>query len=330
MNRKLLFRLACCSLFLTAVLFLLTLCYAPSLAVLTLLLSLLWNLCFALVLYYYDRHVRMLSQNLMHIYVNGAPIVMRKQQEGALSILENDIYKLVRTCYEQRERSLKDRAFLADMLSDISHQLKTPLTSMQMMGELLAQPLPLAKRAEFSDILLRQLERLEWLVSSLLKLSKLDACAITFQPQDIPIQALLAQACAPIASLVEQKQLHIQLPQTKLTLATDVKWTKEALLNILKNAAEHTPQGGSIRIEAWESALFVTLRITDSGEGMSRKDQAHIFERFYRGENAAADSIGIGMAMAKAILEAQHADIQVQSALGKGTAFTIQFSKETH
>ena len=252
-------------------------------------------------------------------------IDIHEQQEGALSILKNDIYKLVRTFYEQRERSARDRLFLADTLNDISHQLKTPLTSMQMMGELLAQPLPDEKRQEFSGILLRQLERLQWLVTSLLKLSRLDACAITFQKQRIDVHSWILEALEPIQELLREKALQVHIDAGDCQIETDPRWSKEALLNILKNAAEHTPPKGTITIAARQTPLFLSLSVTDSGEGMDLEDQAHVFERFYRGKNAASDSVGIGMAMAKAILNAQQAEIQVHSTPGKGTCFTILF-----
>ena len=325
MNRKHLVRWALIALGIGVLGALLCQWLAPDQLIGFLIVSLFWNLLFAGVLLWIDRSIRTLSDQLMRVYSSRMSIDIREQQEGALSILKNDIYKLVRTFYEQRERSARDRLFLADTLNDISHQLKTPLTSMQMMGELLAQPLPDEKRREFSGILLRQLERLQWLVTSLLKLSRLDACAITFQKQRIDVHSWILEALEPIQELLREKALQVHIDAGDCQIETDPRWSKEALLNILKNAAEHTPPKGTITIAARQTPLFLSLSVTDSGEGMDLEDQAHVFERFYRGKNAASDSVGIGMAMAKAILNAQQAEIQVHSTPGKGTCFTILF-----
>ena len=205
MNRKHLVRWALIALGIGVLGALLCRWLAPDQLIGFLIVSLFWNLLFAGVLLWIDRSIRTLSDQLMRVYSSRMSIDIHEQQEGALSILKNDIYKLVRTFYEQRERSARDRLFLADTLNDISHQLKTPLTSMQMMGELLAQPLPDEKRQEFSGILLRQLERLQWLVTSLLKLSRLDACAITFQKQRIDVHSWILEALEPIQELLREK-----------------------------------------------------------------------------------------------------------------------------
>ena len=223
---------------------------APDQLIGFLIVSLLWNAVSAALIHLVNRRIRTLSDQLMRVYSSRMSIDIREQQEGALSILKNDIYKLVRTFYEQRERSARDRLFLANTLNDISHQLKTPLTSMQMMGELLAQPLPDEKRQEFSGILLRQLERLQWLVTSLLKLSRLDACAITFQKQRIDVHSWILEALEPIQELLREKALQVHIDAGDCQIETDPRWSKEALLNILKNAAEHTPPKGTITIAA--------------------------------------------------------------------------------
>ena len=244
---------------------------------------------------------------------------------GALYRLFSAADQLSRAAQVRGEAERAAKEALKNAVSDISHQLKTPLTSMQMMGELLAQPLPDEKRQEFSGILLRQLERLQWLVTSLLKLSRLDACAITFQNQRIDVHSWILEALEPIQELLREKALQVHIDAGDCQIETDPRWSKEALLNILKNAAEHTPPKGTIIIAARQTPLFLSLSVTDSGEGMDLEDQAHVFERFYRGKNAASDSVGIGMAMAKAILNAQQAEIQVHSTPGKGTCFTILF-----
>lgn len=287
--------------------------------------ALLWNLWGAYWFYQQQKQIRTLSQQLMQVYNSGLDIDIRDNEEGALSILRNDIYKIVHTFSEQKEQLAKKQQFLVDTLNDISHQLKTPLTSMQVMNELLQQDLPPQKREEFTQIMQKQLERLQWLVSSLLKLAKMDAHAISFQRKDTSLEALVLAAIEPVAALISEKGLHVHMQTKQLHIYTDFNWTKEALLNILKNAAEHTPENGNIVIEAHATPFGVSLSIQDDGEGMDREEQARVFERFYRGKQADSDSVGIGMAMAHAILHAQQADIRVDSQPRQGTCFTIRF-----
>ena len=179
--------------------------FSSAAGIVFLLSALIWNLCFALYLLVLDKRIRSLSRQLMNVYSNAHAIDIRDQQEGSFSILKNDIYKIVRTFYEQKEELDKERTFLSNLLDDISHQLKTPLTSMQMMSELLAQKLPDEKRREFSTILQNQLTRLQWLVTSLLKLSRLDACTIRFEKQTFCLEDLLLDALEPITAVIQKK-----------------------------------------------------------------------------------------------------------------------------
>lgn len=297
----------------------------PQYLYLTLFLSFFWNLLFGCMLYFIHHTIVRLSRQLLHLYTGNKEIPITSEEEGVLSILENDMYKLIRTYREQNERSAKDRLFLVQMLNDISHQLKTPITSMQMMSELLTSELPGEKRIQFGTLLQKQIERLQWLVSSLLKLSQLDVCAIVFHKERIALEQLIRSSIEPIRQIIQQKNLQITIKIPDCYITTDPKWSKEAILNIIKNAVEHTGMNGHIHISATTSPLFTSLTIKDDGEGMDLEDQAHIFERFYRGKNASSDSAGIGMAMAKAILNAQQTDIQVASQLKEGTCFTILF-----
>ena len=325
MNHKQIAWWALIVLLLTSLLIICCLLFFPQFLLCTLFLSILWNLLFACMLYSIHHMTCTLCDQLMKIYTGHEEIDLYDQQEGVFSVLKNDIYKLIRTYYEQKEQSLRDRKFLADTLNDISHQIKTPLTSMQMMSELLACNLSDDKRKQFSEILQKQLNRLHWLVSSLLKLSQLDICAIPFHRKIVALDELVRSAMEPIQTLLFEKKIYVHIETNGCMVETDEKWTREALLNILKNAAEHTPENGTITIMANKSPLFTSLIITDNGEGMDLEDQAHLFERFYRGKSASCDSVGIGMAMTKAILQAQQADIQVQSELGKGTKFNVLF-----
>jgi signal transduction histidine kinase len=246
--------------------------------------------------------------------------------EGELSILKSEIFKVTVMLREQNEALCRDKTRLSNALSDISHQLKTPLTSMFMMTDLLYdEDLPDEKRREFTGRIRAQLERLEWLVSALLKLSRLDAKTVRFRRNAVPLVRLIEKAAAPLL-------IPMELKNQTLTVAGDVvvrcdeNWTGEALLNILKNCVEHTPGSGKITVECADNPLYTEIRISDSGPGIDPKDLPHVFNRFYRGKNASNDSVGIGLAMSAAIIEEQGGTIEAKAS-SKGSVFIVRFSK---
>ncbi|MGG3279090.1 sensor histidine kinase [Paenibacillus solani] len=253
----------------------------------------------------------------------------RDNQEGELSILKNDIYKVTRMLSEHRSLLQRDKLQLTDAISDISHQLKTPLTSMTVMADLLSAPdLPSAKRTEFTHHIRIQLERIDWLVSSLLKLSKMDAKTIQFKKDPIPMKNLIQKALEPVMIPMDIKGQTVTIDgDDNVTFVGDFNWTAEAVINILKNGVEHTPEGGTITITFSENALFTEIIIADNGKGISKEDLPYIFKRFYKGKNASEGSIGIGLAMAHSIISSQNGVIDVTSDSGKGTQFRIKFYK---
>jgi signal transduction histidine kinase len=252
-----------------------------------------------------------------------------KSQEGELSILKSDIYKMAVTLHNQTELLQKEKGYLADTLSDISHQLKTPMTSLMVMTELLAdENLPEEKREQFAERIHSQLERMEWLISSLLKMSRLDAGTVIFRKETVRVQELAQKAAEHLLIPMDMKCLDFTVEAREATFCGDLAWTAEGLANILKNCMEHTPAGGRIQITAAERNLYTEICVTDTGEGISEEDLPHIFERFYRGKNASTDSVGIGLAMAKYIIERQNGMIEVVSAPGQGTTFRIKFYRQ--
>ena len=276
------------------------------------------------------RELRRLSDYLMRIRQGNYALDIRDNREGELSILKNDIYKLTLKLSEQAELLKKDKRYLADALADISHQLRTPLTSLSVMTELLSDPkLPDARREEFTQAIQTQIERIDWLVSSLLKLSKIDAGAITFRHDLVRLRALVERAAAPLLIPMEirEQTLSIEI-DPMLNVVGDAQWLREAVLNILKNCMEHTPCGGRLRVTARDNPIHTELAIEDSGEGIDPADLPHIFERFYRGKNASPDSAGIGLAMVKAILTGQDGTIEVESTPGRGSRFSLKFYKQ--
>ena len=261
---------------------------------------------------------------------HGEVLELRDNREGELSILKNEIYKLSVKLNHQAELLQRDKTYLADALSDISHQMKTPLTSMLMMVDLLEEDLPLEKRIEFTRNIGTGLERMEWLVQALLKLSKLDANAVIFRQERIHIAKLIEDAVRPLAIGLELREVSIEYNLSPShEIQGDFKWLSEAFANLIKNCMEHTPRGGTVTISSEENNFYTKIVVSDTGEGIASEDLPHIFERFYRGKNAGKDSVGIGLALAKQIINQQNASIDVSSKVGVGSQFEIRFYSST-
>ena len=276
------------------------------------------------------RELEKLSVYLREISSGNNSLDVRDNQEGELSILKNDIYKVTLMLSEHRSLLQRDKIQLTDAISDISHQLKTPLTSMTVMADLLSAPdLPPAKRTEFTHHIRIQLERIDWLVSSLLKLSKMDAKSIPFKKDRIPMKELIQKALEPVSIPMDIKGQTVSIAgDDDVSFIGDFNWTAEAVINILKNGVEHTPEGGAIAITFSENALFTEIVISDNGKGIPKEDLPYIFKRFYKGKNAGEGSIGIGLAMAHSIIASQNGVIDVTSDSEKGTQFRVKFYKQ--
>ncbi|MEK3943979.1 sensor histidine kinase [Paenibacillus sp. FSL H3-0310] len=276
------------------------------------------------------REIEKLSGYLRQISSGNYSLDVRDNQEGELSILKNDIYKVTLMLSEQRLLLQEDKIKLTNAISDISHQLKTPLTSMTVMADLLSDPdLDVEKRIEFTRKISLQLDRVGWLVSSLLKFSKIDAGTIQFKKDSIKVKKLVQKSMEPILIPMDIKEQRILIEGEDATsLIGDYNWTTEAMINILKNCVEHTPAGGEITISFAENTLFTEIVITDNGKGIPKAEIPYIFKRFYKGTNANEDSVGIGLALAQSIITEQNGTIDVVSEVGKGTQFRIKFYKQ--
>lgn len=276
------------------------------------------------------REIEKLSGYLRQISSGNYSLDVRDNQEGELSILKNDIYKVTLMLSEQRLLLQEDKIKLTNAISDISHQLKTPLTSMTVMADLLSDPdLDVEKRIEFTRKISLQLDRIGWLVSSLLKFSKIDAGTIQFKKDSIKVKKLVQKSMEPILIPMDIKEQRILIEGEDATsFIGDYNWTTEAMINILKNCVEHTPAGGEIAISFAENTLFTEIVITDNGKGIPKAEIPFIFKRFYKGTNANEDSVGIGLALAQSIITEQNGTIDVVSEVGKGTQFRIKFYKQ--
>ncbi len=250
-------------------------------------------------------------------------------REGDLEILRDEIYKMTIRLKEQSALLEKDKTSLADALADISHQIRTPLTTLNIMLERMrSSDLDMDARRQLLREAGRMLSKIEWLVTALLKMSKLEAGSIVLRKETICMSEFLAEAVAPfeIAMEVHDKTCKISGAEEK-TFVGDYAWTLEAVQNVIKNGLEYTPDGGSLLICCDENPLYTELQITDSGAGIPQSDLPHLFERFYRGENAGNDSFGIGLALAQMILSRENAVIQAQNEPEGGGQFRIRFYK---
>ncbi|WP_276663716.1 sensor histidine kinase [Dielma fastidiosa] len=291
--------------------------------------------CFAVFFIFYF-YLKRMDNSLINIseYINRLlnkdyALDIIDNDEGTLSSLKNDIYKVTVMMKEQNELLKQDKMLLANNLADISHQLKTPLTSMLLMSDLLdSDELTKEERKEFLRVFKSQLKRIEWLVSSLLKLSKLDAKTIEFKKDQIHAHDLLRKAIEPVYMMIETKDQQYLVSGDNPLIETDVNWTCEAFVNILKNCSEHTPQGGILKAEVFDTVMYTEFVLSDNGVGIDAKDLPFIFDRFYRCSTVSKESVGIGLAMAYSIITGQDGTISVQSVLNQGTSFSIRFYKK--
>ena len=247
--------------------------------------------------------------------------------EGELSILKNNLYKVITLLQSQNEYLKNDKLYLADSIADISHQLKTPLTSMMVMCELLENEENPEKRQEFVSVINNQLSKMKWLITNILKISKLDADATEFKRDEVSISKVLDDSLKPFALTAELKNIAIQNSANDFVFNGDESWTVEAVSNIVKNCLEHTNDGGKITIASDSTNLYNKLTISDNGCGIAEEDLPHIFERFYHGKNSSKDSVGIGLALAKTVFEKENASVTVESEQGRGSIFEIRFYK---
>ena len=249
-----------------------------------------------------------------------------RNSEDELSLLDNQIYRTAVKFREQAENSNKDKENLQKSLSDISHQLKTPLTSIIVMVDNILDDddMPLEIRREFLNDIKHNTNTISFLVQSLLKLSKLDAEAVKFRYEQVEVKSIVDECIKNTAVMAEILGVRLETDCNDIILNCDRKWLCEAVTNIIKNCIEHS-QNGNIKITADQNKLYTKISIKDNGSGITKEDLPHIFERFYKGKNSSDDSVGIGLSLAKTIIEKQGGYISVSSELNKGSEFVIKF-----
>lgn len=249
--------------------------------------------------------------------------------EDELSILKNEIYKTTIMLKESAENSNKDKINLKKSLEDISHQLKTPLTSiLVMLDNIIEDPdMDINIRNDFVRDIKRNVVNINFLVQALLKLSKFDANTVHFIKQENDLKTIIKESIKNVSPLCDLRNVNIEFnAKDKSKIVCDAKWQIEAITNIIKNAIDHSKNNSTVTINLSNNNVYSMIEIIDKGEGISKKDISHIFERFYKGENATSDSIGIGLALAKTIIEEDNGSISVESNR-IGTKFIIKYFK---
>lgn len=268
-----------------------------------------------------------IAKRIERINLGDYSLQIDRNSEDELSLLDNQIYRTAVKFREQAENSNKDKENLQKSLSDISHQLKTPLTSIIVMVDNILDDddMPLEIRREFLSDIKHNTSTVSFLVQSLLTLSKLDAEAIRFKYADVDVKSIIDECIKNTAVMAEICNVSVEtLFDDTYKFNCDKKWLCEAITNIIKNCIEHS-HNGNIKITAEQNRLYTKISIKDNGSGIDKEDLPHIFERFYKGKNSSDDSVGIGLALAKSIIEKQSGYISVSSELNKGSEFVIKF-----
>ena len=295
-----------------------------------LLFSILWMTIIILYLRRRDKKIQQITNYINQIKNKKYDLNIEENTEDELSNLKNELYKITIMLKEESEISKKDKENLKMSVEDISHQLKTPLTSITIMLDNLKDNPNMEEKTKQKFIfeISKQVEWINWLVISMLKLSKLDANVVQFYDEKINLKKFIGEIIKNLEIQIEVKNQKIIIDGNEnVSFIGDYKWQQEAITNIIKNCIEHNANNGTIYINYEENSLFTKITIRDEGEGIPKEDLKHIFERFYKGKNSSENSVGIGLALAKNIIEKNNGMINCKSELDKGTEFVIKYMK---
>lgn len=280
-----------------------------------------------------NKKIHEIDMYLKKVNSGDYTLKIEENSEDELSKLRNELYKTTVLLREAAENSKKENINLSNSLADISHQLKTPLTSIRIMIDNIYDNPDMDEetKMDFIKSINNQIEWISSLVVSLLKLAKFDAGTIVMNDENVNIIELINNVKDNLSIILELKEIDIILEydhSKPIIVSIDYTWQLEALTNIIKNAIEHSKNNSKIHIKIEDSSVFTKIIIEDEGEGISKKDLPHIFQRFYKSEKSSENSIGIGLSLAKTIIEKDNGYINVKSEEGKGTTFYIKYMKK--
>lgn len=273
------------------------------------------------------RQIMGLAQQIDEILHEGRGVDLANCSEGDVAVLSNELAKMVARLERTNRQLGQERNALADALADVSHQIRTPLTAAALMLPKIERAQDGRERTEALRQLESMLDRVSWLVTSLLKIAKVDAGAIRVERKPVTVEEVAFRAVEPLRVSMDLHGVRFVCDvQEGAAFDGDARWTTEALENILKNCVEHTPDGGVVTLEACEDALATRITVEDTGPGFAPDDLSRLFERFYRGQNA-VQGFGIGLALAHALVSAQGGTLTAQNAPEGGARFQMAFPK---
>ena len=278
-----------------------------------------------------EQQIHALCDEIDKVLRHDEAFSLERCREGMLGVLTEEISKMTIRLREQNAALIEDKQFLKESMEDISHQLRTPLTSAVLVLDMLLKP-NLTRMQQMAHLqeLNALMTRMQWQIETLLRISRMDAGAVMFRREEIPCRKLFRDALEPLQIPMELKEITLtEEISGEPVFSGDLQYCTEALGNILKNCMEHTPRGGTIRMETEENGIFTAIRITDSGNGIAEKDLPHIFERFYRGSEFSGNGYGIGLAFAKKVVREMDGTIKISNASPHGAQFEIRFYKST-
>lgn len=304
------------------------------LRIISLIIIITFDSLIILIFYLYDKNkskkIKEITKMISKINNRQFDIDINDFNEGELSILKNEISKTTIMLRQVADNSVKDKLNLKDSLGDISHQLKTSLTSITIMiDNILDNPdMDEKTRKRFLINIKREILNINFLVMSLLKLSKFDANVVRFNKESVYLKDIIKESIKNVSMIKELKNITIKVSgDDNIKLLCDFKWQVESITNILKNSIEHTKEYGIVEVNYSENKLYTRILIKDNGKGIDSDDLPHIFDRFYKGENGSDDSFGIGLSLSKTIIEKEGGSITVKSTPNIGTIFTIKYLK---
>lgn len=277
-----------------------------------------------------DKKINQITQYINEIKNRKYDLNINENSEDELSNLKNELYKITIMLKEESEISRQDKENIKMSVEDISHQLKTPLTSIMIMLDNLKdnQNMDEDTKQKFIFEISKQVDWINWLVISILKLSRLEADVVKFSNNKINVKKFIDEIIGNLEIPIEIKNQKISIEGDEdASFIGDYKWQQEAITNIIKNAIEHNKENGKITIKYEENVLFTKITIIDEGQGIAKEDLKHIFERFYKAQNSSDNSVGIGLSLAKNIIEKNNGMINCKSEIGNGTEFIVKYMK---
>lgn len=302
--------------------------------ILNIILIVLFSVLYMAIIFIYlkqrDKKINQITQYINEIKNRKYDLNINENSEDELSNLKNELYKITIMLKEESEISRQDKENIKMSVEDISHQLKTPLTSIMIMLDNLKDNPNMDEdtKQKFIFEISKQVDWINWLVISILKLSRLEANVVKFSNNKINVKKFIDEIIGNLEIPIEIKNQKISIEGDEdASFIGDYKWQQEAITNIIKNAIEHNKENGKITIKYEENVLFTKITIIDEGQGIAKEDLKHIFERFYKAQNSSDNSVGIGLSLAKNIIEKNNGMINCKSEIGNGTEFIVKYMK---